>query len=286
MASSRLAAFIKNPPTDIVFIIGKNKCAFQENKIFLAAQSDVFKSMLYGDDCISHNSKIVISDIDTETFQIISSYSRCETVELTQKNVTKVRNAATKYKMYGLVSFCDEVFPKQMSSDDLVIEAQPLKKAMIEPFPHDLSNGIGGQLLRKSGWDGKSSLFAKNDAVEQSMKYGGKKQMDLLYKHNGVGYVKHAQSDTGIDNELWNAIEAILRRSKKPLNVLAIKNQIPAHFGQPNVKKMNFIMYQQLKKGNVSKHYYNKKPEWSLCSNEILQNEDNVDPPMPKKRKI
>ena len=236
------------------------------------------------DECLAHNSKIVITDIDAETFEIISSYSRCEKPQITQDNFTKVRNTATKYQMHGLVSFCEDLFPKQLSSDDLVIASQPMKKAklndgnyaIIAPLPHDLSQGIGGKLLRKSGWDGNSRLFEKNNAVEQSMKYGGKKQMDLLYKHNGVGYAEDRQAKRGSVDELWNAIADILRRSGKPQNVLSIRYQLPAHFNKPKVKKMNFIMYEQLKKGNVNKHpppsrAKNQKPGWSLCSNERLE---------------
>merc|ERR1719384_2638466 len=101
------------------------------------------------------------------------------------------------------------------------IPSQPMKRAklnngnannVIAPLPHALSHGIGHKLLRKSGWDGNSGLNEKNDAIEQSIKYGGKKQKDLLYRHNGLGYGENKQK---VD-ALWNAIEKILKRSDKP----------------------------------------------------------------------
>merc|ERR1712228_47140 len=223
-------------------------------------------------------------------------------------NVDNVRDIADKYEIHGLVSFCNDLFPKGLCSDDLMIASQPKKRAklndghsvdrnpnyaVIAPLPHSLSQGIGGKLLRKSGWDGNSGLFEKNDAIEQSIKYGGKKQKDLLYKNHGLGYGenKHSKkrahhklihndgrSDGNVDL-LWNAIANILRQSDKPQNVLSIRYQLPAHFNKPEVKKMNFIMYKQLEQGNVSKHpppskAKNQKPGWTLCSNVKPQSED------------
>ena len=92
----------------------------------------------------------------------------------------------------------------------------PTRKGGSLRFDYDME-GIGGQLLRKSGWDGREdSLYEKNGAIEQSIELIPKQRNQVRY-NLGLGY-DGSHSNRSQTEKSWTTSGTTSWTTSKPQN--------------------------------------------------------------------
>ncbi|XP_033730748.1 BTB/POZ domain-containing protein 1-like, partial [Pecten maximus] len=101
--------------SDVTFIVGEEKSRVSAHKLVLISRSPVFFAMLEGP--MAEKGEITIPDISTETFQLLLRYLYTDKIDLTDRTVVPVFNAARKYCVNILVSLCETFLSKTLTAD-------------------------------------------------------------------------------------------------------------------------------------------------------------------------
>lgn len=119
--------------------------------------------------------------------------------------------------------------------------------------------------------DGKQN---KNAMIPPPTNYSMVNAMDIVTRNDNVDGLNDEQKETRKRGyaeleQLWVDIMAVLINCREPVNVLSIRRQLRSGT-MPKVRKMNKILYEQMRRGNLIRHQpppngANQKPLWSLC---------------------
>ena len=103
----------KDKFTDVTFMIGTDQTQkeFRINRIFLAAISNVFEAMLYGNMMEGKRNAIIkINDIATEGFESVINYAYLKNPQINISNICAVKHICRKYQIIKLSKICDDNF--------------------------------------------------------------------------------------------------------------------------------------------------------------------------------
>ena len=117
----RLQAFVReNPHNDVEFIVGRpnNQQTFHANKMLFAAQSEVFKTMLF-DTAASNDAPITIMDVTPAAFDYLHQLFYARQPELSNDIVIDVLYAANKYMIDIVIDECKEAVMNNKRMDGI-----------------------------------------------------------------------------------------------------------------------------------------------------------------------
>ena len=93
---------------DVVFLVGESKTKMYGHKVFLSVHNEFFNTLLNAPFADSVKGEFTISDIEPEIFLELLRFIYCETANVTCDNFYQIYQAADKYLMEELKSFCNK----------------------------------------------------------------------------------------------------------------------------------------------------------------------------------
>jgi BTB/POZ domain len=119
--------------SDIIFVVGETQQEFKLHKTVLAAASDVFEMMFYGN--LPENGPVKISDIKTEDFIEVLNFIYGQDVKLTDTNKFHILYAAEKYMLTNLKRKCENFIVECLTKDniyDILELSQPFNSDIVD----------------------------------------------------------------------------------------------------------------------------------------------------------
>ena len=105
--------------TDVKFIIGQDEKEFNANRLILAAASDVFKAMFYGNMKESEpNSTVTIPDVSSHAFGAMLDFVYFNDPKLNADNIVSVSRVADKYQITPLIQYCQRCLPLYLTKSN------------------------------------------------------------------------------------------------------------------------------------------------------------------------
>ncbi|XP_033725448.1 BTB/POZ domain-containing protein 1-like [Pecten maximus] len=116
--------------SDVTFIVGEERNRISAHKLVLLSRSPVFYAMLEGP--MAEKGEIIIPDISAETFRSFLRYLYTDKIDLTDRNVVPVFNAARKYCVDILVSRCEKFLSENLTIDSACVLLEQAHLFMME----------------------------------------------------------------------------------------------------------------------------------------------------------
>ncbi|XP_065204072.1 speckle-type POZ protein-like [Planococcus citri] len=99
-----------------ISVKGKN---YPAHKLILAARSSVFKAMFRNDMQESQKNRIVINDIEEETFEEMLHYIYTGKVKNLEESAFELLSVADKYDLKELKNACEGILLSKLSADNV-----------------------------------------------------------------------------------------------------------------------------------------------------------------------
>lgn len=117
--SDNFQTILKNGKfSDITFVINEKK--IQAHKVIVCARSPVFEAMFSNDCQEAKESKVVISDVSTEVFELLLHFMYTNKVKQMETYGQELLVAADKYEITDLVSNCVQYFVDNTTINSVV----------------------------------------------------------------------------------------------------------------------------------------------------------------------